>query len=258
LKAATLQIGDDRGKRVGCASFPYVHQNNGAIELLIASRSDAVSEKFGALRRLDGIETVERPVNGAIAKRVRQAPDARIARPEGSAQKRARILSAKVSEKNFRAQDFIAHDGVRLPGEIDVVPGVIADLVPLPGDFPRALRIFVSPFSGDEKGAGDAGVSERFDQVVETIRFASRIESERNSGMTTRSARDLQWFVRRGAGRRAAVEAKEKNGERQRDAKRLHIFAPRRVGTTSTGRWAERTVCSATLPISAWLRPVRP
>jgi hypothetical protein len=63
LETAALQISDDGRQRFRRAWDADVHQNDGAIELLRAPCGDAINQESRALRRIDRIETVERPIN---------------------------------------------------------------------------------------------------------------------------------------------------------------------------------------------------
>lgn len=66
-ETAALQIVNDGGQRFRRAWDADVHQDNGAIELLRAPVGDAINQELRTFRRIDRIETVERPINRAIA-----------------------------------------------------------------------------------------------------------------------------------------------------------------------------------------------
>ena len=84
LKPAALQHAKDLRQRRGSGGLADVHQDDGAIKLRICKAGDALDEKGAALRRRDGIEAVNRPVNGDVAKIASCPQHASVARPKRS------------------------------------------------------------------------------------------------------------------------------------------------------------------------------
>lgn len=126
---------------------------------------------------------------------MRDTENPRIPSTEWRTPQWARILPEEISQENLCALDLIAHNGVGLARQIEVTPGMIADLMSVLPDFGGALRIFLCPFRGDEESARYMGAAESRDEIGAAVCFPARIERESDLPAPVRPSFDLECLL---------------------------------------------------------------
>ena len=188
-----------------------MQKNDGAVEIRIGFADNSVDQKLGSLRRIDTIQTVDRPINRAIAERVRDFQNPVIARAKGRTPQWAGIAPANTGEDIFTLENFCPDNFVGVFRQIEMMPGVISHFVPMPNDFSGALRISLGPISGDEERAADMRMLEISEQFLETLGLAAGIKCQCDLMPAAQATFNLQRHCSRAHRQRDQVKQNAQN-----------------------------------------------
>ena len=89
-------------------------------------------------------------------------------------------MPGNLRQQILRPRDLFTHNLIGLSCQIEMVPGVVADFVPVFGDRLGALEVSLRPVSSDEKRAVHMRAFKGRDQVFEAFRVGAGVKGKRD------------------------------------------------------------------------------